>query len=126
VTQQESAKENLNSLAQGNAPLLDTLAEVTVDTFARSGLDQQTYALVRIAALVGMDVAPVSYLLNLGVADEIGISLEKVQGTLVAIAPVVGSARGLGREQNAAGARPGGRAGRRRGGLSRRPRCRRP
>ncbi len=93
MTQQESAKENLNSLAQGNAPILDTLAEVTVDTFARSGLDQQTYALVRVAALVDMDAAPVSYLLNLGVADEIGISLEKVQGTLVAIAPVVGSAR---------------------------------
>ncbi|MGW3661311.1 hypothetical protein ACWD6R_39340 [Streptomyces sp. NPDC005151] len=49
--------------------------------------------LVRIAALVAMDAAPASYLLNLGAAADIGVSLEQVQGTLTAIAPVVGSAR---------------------------------
>jgi alkylhydroperoxidase/carboxymuconolactone decarboxylase family protein YurZ len=73
--------------------MLKTLAEMTVNTFERSGLDEQTYALVRLSALIAMDAAPVSYLLNLGAADEIGISLDKIQGTLVAVAPVVGSAR---------------------------------
>jgi alkylhydroperoxidase/carboxymuconolactone decarboxylase family protein YurZ len=93
VTTHQAVKDNLVSLAQGNAPMLKTLAEMTVNTFERSGLDEQTYALVRLSALIAMDAAPVSYLLNLGAADEIGISLDKIQGTLVAVAPVVGSAR---------------------------------
>jgi alkylhydroperoxidase/carboxymuconolactone decarboxylase family protein YurZ len=93
MTTRESAKENLGALAHGERPVLETLAQMSLNTFDRSGLDEQTYALVRLAALVGMDAAPVSYLLNIGAADEIGVPLEKVQGTLVAIAPVVGSAR---------------------------------
>ena len=88
-----TAEQNLGALAQGEAPVLETLAAMTLDTFERSGLDEQTYLLVRIAALVAMDAAPVSYLMNVGVADELGVPIEKVQGTIVAIAPVVGSAR---------------------------------
>ena len=89
----KSAHENLKSLSRGDAPVLETVAEMTVNTYAHSGLDEQTYALVRVAALVAMDAAPVSYLLNLGAAEEIGVPIEKIEGTLVAIAPVVGSAR---------------------------------
>ena len=33
------------------------------------------------------------YLVNLGVASDLGLSVEQVQGVLIAIAPVVGSAR---------------------------------
>ena len=36
---------------------------------------------------------PASYLLNLGAASELGVSDEQVQGVLIAIAPVIGSAR---------------------------------
>ena len=43
--------------------------------------------------LVAMDAAPVSYLMNLGLAADAGVTVEEVQGTLIAIAPVVGSAR---------------------------------
>jgi len=88
-----SAEQNINALAEGDAPVLETLAQMTLDTFERSGLDAQTYTLVRLAALASMDAAPVSYLLNLGAAEEIGVPLEMVQGVLVAIAPVVGIAR---------------------------------
>lgn len=88
-----SAEEGLGALAHGEAPVLETLAQMSLDTLERSGLDEETYLLVRIAALAAMDAAPMSYMLNLGAADELGIPLEKVQGTLVAIAPVVGSAR---------------------------------
>ena len=49
--------------------------------------------LVRIAALVAVDAPPASYLLNLGAASEIGVGLEDVQGVLMAIAPIVGTAR---------------------------------
>jgi len=88
-----AAAGDLGALAGGDAPVLETLAQMTVDTLERSGLDPETYMLVRIAALAAMDGAPVSYLLNIGTADELGIPLERIQGTLVAIAPVIGSAR---------------------------------
>ena len=76
-----------------STPLLETIVRMHEGTTERSGLDEETYTLVRIAALVAMDAAPVSYLVNLGSADELGIDLDKVTGTLVAVAPVVGSAR---------------------------------
>ena len=88
-----SAEKNLGALAHGEAPVLETLAQMTVNTMERSGLDAETYALVRIAALVAMDAAPVSYLVNLGAANDLGVPMEKIQGTLVAVAPVVGTAR---------------------------------
>jgi hypothetical protein len=40
-----------------------------------------------------MDAAPASYLLNITAAEEAGVPMETVRGVLVAIAPVVGSAR---------------------------------
>jgi alkylhydroperoxidase/carboxymuconolactone decarboxylase family protein YurZ len=58
-----------------------------------SGLDVTTYFLVRLAALVSMDASPISYAVNLGIAADAGVTLEQAQATLVAIAPVVGSAR---------------------------------
>jgi 4-carboxymuconolactone decarboxylase len=89
----DTAGENLGAIAQGDAPVLETLAQMTVNTLERSGLDQETYLLTRIAALVAMDAAPMSYLVNIGAADAAGVPLERVQGTLVAIAPIVGTAR---------------------------------
>ena len=49
--------------------------------------------LVRIAALVAVDAPPVSYLLNLEAASEMGLDAERVRGVLAAIAPIVGTAR---------------------------------
>ena len=88
-----SPQDSMVGLAQGDAKVLETLTQMTLGTLERSGLDEETYMLVRIAALVASDAAPVSYLLNLGKAKDVGIDLDKVVGTMVAIAPVVGSAR---------------------------------
>jgi Na+/serine symporter len=66
---------------------------MNLDAAERSGLDADTYLCVRLAALVAMDAAPVSYLITLGAAADTGLTVEKVQAVLVAIAPVVGSAR---------------------------------
>ena len=49
--------------------------------------------LVRIAALVAVDAPPVSYLLNLAAAADIGIDADRVSGVLAAIAPIVGTPR---------------------------------
>jgi 4-carboxymuconolactone decarboxylase len=74
-------------------PVLDLLASMTADSLAASSLDAATLMLVRIAALVAVDAPPVSYLLNLGAASEVGLDAEQVRGVLAAIAPIVGTPR---------------------------------
>jgi 4-carboxymuconolactone decarboxylase len=86
-------QEKLSNVARGSAPVLEQLAAMTLDTLENSGLDESTYHLVRLAALVASDAAPVSYLVNMGPAADAGVTLERTQGVLVAIAPIVGSAR---------------------------------
>ena len=88
-----SAETNLGALANGDAPVLETLVQMSMDTFERSGLDPQTYLMVRLAALVAMDASPMLYLKHLGDASDVDLSLRQMQGTLVAIAPLVGSVR---------------------------------
>lgn len=93
MTDQTAEHDEIRSLAEGDLPVLETLAQMTINTFERSGLDLQTYMVARLAALVALDAAPASYLLNLGAANEFGIPMDVVRGTLVAVAPVVGAAR---------------------------------
>jgi 4-carboxymuconolactone decarboxylase len=64
-----------------------------VGSLERSKLDEETYLLARLAALVATDAAPVSYRAHLGGAGHLPTG--KVLATLAAIAPVVGSARVL-------------------------------
>jgi hypothetical protein len=74
-------------------PVLDLLASMTADSVEASDLDAETLVLVRIAALAAVDAPSISYLLNLGVASEVGVDAEQVRGVLAAIAPIVGTAR---------------------------------
>jgi hypothetical protein len=76
-----------------DTPVLDLLAKMTIDSLEQSTLDAETIMVARIAALVALDAAPVSYLTNLEAAGEAGIDLEMLQGILIAIAPIVGTAR---------------------------------
>ena len=80
-------------MAEVNTPVLDTLVKMNEGVAERSGLDDETFMLVRIAALASTGAPPASYLVNLGVASDLGVDVERVQGVLIAIAPVVGSAR---------------------------------
>jgi len=74
-------------------PVLDLLTKMTADSIEASSLDEETLMLVRIAALVAVDAPPVSYMLNIGAAGDIGIDAEKVRGVFAAVAPIVGTAR---------------------------------
>jgi 4-carboxymuconolactone decarboxylase len=74
-------------------PVLDLLASMTADSIEASSLDPETLILVRIAALAAVDAPPVSYLLNIGAAGEMGVDPEQIRGVLAAIAPIVGTAR---------------------------------
>ena|SRR5437773_9869815 len=75
------------------APVLDLLKRMTTESIEASTLDEETLMLVRIAALVAVDAPPVSYLLNIGAAGDVGIDADQVQGVLAAVAPIVGTAR---------------------------------
>jgi 4-carboxymuconolactone decarboxylase len=88
-------EDRLRALAAGQAPVLESLAELQVGTRGRSQLDPETYLLVRLAALVATDAAPVAYRAHLAAAAELGLPPAKVLGVFGAIAPLVGSARVL-------------------------------
>src|SRR3954469_2224833 len=93
LPEQRDSQGVMGSLAGGDRPVLEAIAAINLDTLALSSLDPQTYFLVRLAALVAVDGPPASYLVNLGLANEAGITAEQVQGVLTAIAPIVGSPR---------------------------------
>ena len=80
-------------MADTETPVLDLLGKMTADSIEASSLDAEALLLTRIAALVAMDAPPASYLLNLGAASEIGIDPDRIRGILIAIAPIVGTAR---------------------------------
>ena len=81
------------STAASEAPVQDLLATMTAASVEQSELDPRSLMLVRLAALAAVDAPPVSYLLNLAVASDVGVVAEDVEQVLIGIAPVVGTAR---------------------------------
>jgi 4-carboxymuconolactone decarboxylase len=86
----EATRETLASLALGDPDLLAEGLEVRADWRAKSGLDERSYALVKLAALIALDAPPASYLWQVGLAIEAGVTPEDLVGVLIAIAPQVG------------------------------------
>lgn len=82
-------------MATGEAPVLETLAEINGVSLARAELDIQTLLLVRVAALVAVDAPAASYLMHIKPLVVAQVELEQVQDVLVAVAPIVGAPRVL-------------------------------
>jgi alkylhydroperoxidase/carboxymuconolactone decarboxylase family protein YurZ len=76
-----------------DGPVLETLGAMTVASLERCTLPPDALLLVRIAALAAVDARPVSYLAHIGPAADVGVTLEDVQNVLVAVAPIIGTAR---------------------------------
>ncbi len=74
-------------------PVLDTLAAMTLDSVERCGLSPDMLILTRIAALTAMDAPAVSYLAHIDAAAKANLTPKQLQDILVAIAPIVGTAR---------------------------------
>ncbi|WP_405389920.1 carboxymuconolactone decarboxylase family protein [Streptomyces sp. NBC_01102] len=74
-------------------PVLDTLAAMTVDSIERCGLPADMLILTRIAALAASDAPPISYAAHIAPAMQADLTAERLQDVLVAIAPIVGTAR---------------------------------
>jgi hypothetical protein len=80
-------------MATGEAPVLETVLEMTAASLERTELDAATLVMVRLAALAAVDAPTASYLMHVGPGAESGLTLDSVQDVLIGIAPVIGSAR---------------------------------
>ncbi len=76
-----------------DTPVLDTLADITVASVKHNSLAPRELMLARIAALIAVDAPPASYLANARAADDSGVTADDLQGIMIAVAPVVGTAR---------------------------------
>jgi alkylhydroperoxidase/carboxymuconolactone decarboxylase family protein YurZ len=80
-------------MATGDAPVMDTLIEINAASLARTELDARSLMLVRLAALAAVDAPASSYLLHIGPAVKVGLTVEDAEDVLVAVAPIVGTPR---------------------------------
>ena len=80
-------------MADSDTPVLDTIGGMTLVSMENSDLEADELVLVRLAALAAVDAPALSYLVHIGPAVESGVTLERVQAVLAAVAPVIGTAR---------------------------------
>jgi alkylhydroperoxidase/carboxymuconolactone decarboxylase family protein YurZ len=66
---------------------------MTVDSIERCGLAPDTLLLTRIAALAASDAPPISYAAHIDPGLRAGLTAAQLQDVLVAVAPIVGTAR---------------------------------
>ncbi len=85
--------QTLFELSAGNPDALERCVALREGDRAASGLDEQTFALVKIACLIALDAPPASYAWQLGNALAVGVTPEDILGVLVAVAPQVGGPR---------------------------------
>src|SRR5579862_1067289 len=76
-----------------DTPVAGTLLAMTAASLERSDLADREVMLARIAALAAVGAPPLSYAFNAGAAAESGLTLEDAQAILVAVAPIIGTAR---------------------------------
>jgi alkylhydroperoxidase/carboxymuconolactone decarboxylase family protein YurZ len=76
-------------------PVLEQVVRMNLDSVEHSKLDPRSHMMVRIAALAATGAAPIAWTANLGAAAEVGVTVEEIQGVLVAITPLIGTARSV-------------------------------
>lgn len=92
-TQIADPEARLKDLAQGDLRAVHALAQMHEHNFEASGLDAETYDLVRMAALAAMNAPTIAWLGPLDAARRHNVRRERILGTLIAVAPVAGTAR---------------------------------
>jgi hypothetical protein len=76
-----------------DAPLASTLLGITAASIDRCDLSERELMIARIAALAAVDASAASYAFNAKAAAISGITLEDARDILIAIAPVIGTAK---------------------------------
>ena len=74
-------------------PVLDTLADITAASVEHNTLSARDFMLARLSALIAADAPPISWIANAPAITEAGLTLDDVQGVMIAVAPVVGTTR---------------------------------
>ena len=80
-------------------PVLDTLADMTAASLEHNSLGPREFMLARLAALIAVDAPPASYLANAEAAADSGVTAGDIQAIMIAVAPVVGTARVVSRRR---------------------------
>ena len=88
---------------ENDTPVSDTLLVMTAASLENSDLSPRELMIARIAALVAVDTPAASYALNALPAADSGITLDDVEDILVAVAPIVGTARIVRRRRKSPG-----------------------
>jgi alkylhydroperoxidase/carboxymuconolactone decarboxylase family protein YurZ len=84
---------NNGGFVTSDTAVLDTLVDLTAASVDHSSLPTRDFMLMRLAALIAVDAPPASYLANADAAEQSGITADDIQEVMIAIAPIVGTAR---------------------------------
>jgi alkylhydroperoxidase/carboxymuconolactone decarboxylase family protein YurZ len=89
----DATRDTLAALALGDPGLVDSGLELRAGLRDKSGLDDRTFALVKLAAIMALDAPPTSYLWQVANALAAGATPDDMLGVLIAIAPQIGGPR---------------------------------
>jgi hypothetical protein len=76
-----------------STPVLDTIIDINTASIEHTQLSARELMLARIAAMVAVDAPPASYLANARPSAAGGVSQQDVQDVMIAVAPIVGTAK---------------------------------
>lgn len=88
----QNTADAFTALALGEIAIGEAM-ELREQLRAESSLDNKTFALVKVAALVALDAPPASYLFQVQGALDAGASPREILGVLTAVAPQTGMTR---------------------------------
>ena len=89
----EATRDSFTSLSTGDLDVLEEGLRFREMWQEKSGLDPRSYAMCKIAALVAVDAPPASYVFQVAMALDAGVSPDEILGVLRAVAPQVGGPR---------------------------------
>jgi len=86
-------EDHLRRIARSDDKEIETIVGMRQGLKDITQLDNRSFALVKIAALIAVDAPPASYMWQIGNAIAEGVTPEEVLGTMWAVAPQVGGPR---------------------------------
>ena len=89
----DATRDSLSSLSIGDLDILEEGLQLREQWREVSGLDARSYAMCKIAALVAVDAPPASYVFQVALALDAGVTPNEILGVLKAVAPQVGGPR---------------------------------
>src|SRR5215469_4861648 len=89
----DATRDMFSGLAAGDLDMLEEGLRFREMWQEKSGLDPRSFAMCKIAALVALDAPPASYLFQVALALDAGVTPNEILGVMRAVAPQVGGPR---------------------------------